>query len=104
MLKDIHCALKDMAHNVSEAHDKIHKAHQWKEKNKAIADWQRDMAKGHLDYNSKINESIAKMISDTSSQHASDHRALGMLDAYREQLADIAEDTLEVMAMMTAYK
>lgn len=103
-MQDIHCALKDMAHNVREAHDKIHKAHQWREKNKTLADWQRDMAKGHLDYNSKINDAAAKMIADVSSQHAADHRLQGKIDAYREWHAEVMEDAIEVMAMIAAYK
>lgn len=101
---DIRCALRDMAHNVREARDKIQKAHQWKDKNKALADWQRDMAKGHIDYNSKINDAAVKMISDAAAKHADDHHELGMLDAYREWHADIMDDVLEVMAMMAAYK
>lgn len=101
---DIRCALGDMAHNVREARDKIKKAHQWKDKNKTLADWQRDMAKGHLEYNSKINDAVVKMISDAAVKHADDRHELGMLDAYREWLADIMDGVLEVMAMMSVYK
>lgn len=104
MMQDIRCALADMAHNVREAREKIKKAHHWRERNRAIADWQRDMAKGHLDYNTKINDATAKMMSESAAKHAGDHHALGMLDAYKEWLADITDDTVEVMAMLSAYK
>ena len=100
----IKCVLKDMAHNVSEARDKIHKAHRMHDGNRTVADWQRDMAKTHLEFNTKINDAAAKMMADAATYHAGDHKALGMLEAYKEWHADIIEDAAEVMAMIAAYK
>ena len=94
--------LKDIDHNVHEAREKMIKAYRMRDTNKVIADWQRDMAKGHMDYNVRANELAGKMMNDVAISQ--DKLAPGLLEAYRDWHGDIMEETAKVNAMIAAYK
>lgn len=106
---EIRCILKTMMHNIGEAREKIHKANEWKEKNRGIADWFRQMAVGHLEYNAGAHQMVKNGLRDMSVEHAHNHdhdaheRMLGKCEAYEEWLEQIAPETAEVRAMIEAY-
>lgn len=107
--EEIRCIIKTMMHNIAEAREKIHKANEWKEKHRGIADWYKQMAAGHLDYNSGAMQMARSGLQEMRSEHSHGedqqtmHRMLGKCDAYEEWLEQIAPEIAEVRAMIEAY-
>lgn len=106
---EVRCILKVMMHNIAEARDKIHKANEWKERNRGIADWHRQMAAAHLDFNSGAAQMARDGLREMSAAHGHDHdeheyhHIRGKCEAYEEWLEHIAPETAEVRAMIDAY-
>ena len=107
--EEVRCLLKTMMHNVKEAQQKIHKAYEWKEKHKGIADWQRQMAVAHLEFNDKAEQMVRAGFQEIRNEHGHNHdhdaveRMMGRCEAYEEWLEQIGPETAEVRAMIDAY-
>jgi len=92
---------RDIEGNIREAREKIAKAYQMMESNRPYADWQRDMAMGHLAFNAKGHEIVKKMIADVA--NSTDPLAPGMRAMFEDIHADMMRDTAEVKGMIDAY-
>lgn len=100
-MREIKKVVKDIEGNVHEAREKIGKAYQLMEHDRAYADWQRDMALSHLAFNSRGHEIVKRMIAD----HENDTHPLapGMRAMYEDMHADIMREAAEVRSMIDNY-
>lgn len=99
--------MKIMDGNVGEAERYISKAYALREKNRAVADWYKEMASAHLGFNANGNALIKRCIdeyrmSDMYKEHP--QYADGMIDAWKDLEADLAAKSAEVKAMIDAFK
>lgn len=90
--------------NISEARDKIGMAYKLREKDKAAADWYKDMAAQHIAFNTAGHACVKRLIDDAKAKHADDKLLPGMVAVYEDMHADIMRDSAEVQAMIAAYK
>lgn len=94
----------DIRCNISEAREKICTAYKLRDKDKAAADWYRDMASQHLAFNTAGHANVKRLIDDAKSKRADDKLIPGMMAVYEDMHADIMRDSAEVHAMIAAYK
>ena len=94
----------DMRENICEAKDKIRMAYKLREVDKAAADWYKEMAAAHLNFNTRGHECVAKMISEAKTKMADNPMTPGMIAVYEEIHADIIAENAEVHGMINAYK
>lgn len=90
--------------NICEAREKICTAYKLKEKDKAVADWYKDMAAQHLAFNQVGHACVKKLIDEAKVKRADDKLMPGMVAVYEDMHADIMRDSAEVQAMIAAYK
>ena len=79
-------------------------AYKLREKDKATADWYKDMAAQHLAFNQTGHANVKRLIDDAKSKRADDKLMPGMVAVYEDLHADIMRDSAEVQAMIAAYK
>ena len=79
-------------------------AYKLREKDKAAADWYKDMAAQHIAFNTAGHANVKRLIDDAKSKHADDKLMPGMVAVYEDMHADIMRDSAEVQAMIAAYK
>lgn len=103
-LNAIRAAVMDVQGNVAEAREKMRKAWEYRECSKAYADWQKDMAIGHLAYNTSGAKLAGEIISQARTDQVGNERAQGTLDVYEEWLRRTTADAAEVKAMADSYK
>ena len=94
----------DIRCNISEAREKICTAYKLRDKDKAAADWYRDMAAQHLAFNTAGHANVKRLIDDAKSKRADDKLIPGMMAVYEDMHADIMRESAEVHAMIAAYK
>lgn len=99
-MREIKHITKDIAGNIREAREKIGRAYELVEENRAYADWQRDMALQHLSFNTKGHEIAKKMISEAEE---SNPLTPGMRMVYNALHADLMKETAEVKAMIDGF-
>ena len=90
--------------NICEAREKIRMAYKLREKDKAAADWYKDMAAQHMAFNQAGHANVKRLIDDAKAKHADDKLMPGMVAVYEDMHADIMRDSAEVQAMIAAYK
>lgn len=90
--------------NLSEAEKYIGKAYELREVNKDAADWCKEMAVKHLEFNSKGHELVKKLISDYVASGKHSDLAPGMQMVYNEMHADMIRKHAEIAAMIANYK
>ena len=101
MIKQISCDIKG---NICEAREKIGMAYKLREKDKAAADWYKDMAAQHIAFNTAGHANVKRPIDDAKAKHADDKLMPGMVAVYEDMHADIMRESAEVQAMIAAYK
>ena len=101
MIKQVCCEIKG---NICEARDKIGMAYKLRDKDKAAADWYKDMAAQHLAFNTVGHANVKRLIDDAKAKRADDKLMPGMVAVYDDMHADIMRDSAEVQAMISAYK
>ena len=94
----------DIRCNISEAREKIGTAYKLHDKDKAAADWYKDMAAQHLAFNQVGHACVKRLIDETRAKRADDPLMPGMLAVYDDMHADIMRESAEVQAMISAYK
>ena len=94
----------DIRCNISEAREKIGMAYKLREKDKASADWYRDMAAQHLAFNQTGHACVKRLIDEAKAKRADDKLMPGMMAVYEDLHADIVRESAEVQAMIAAYK
>ena len=90
--------------NICEAREKICTAYKLKEKDKAVADWYKDMAAQHLAFNQVGHANVKRLIDEAKTKRADDPLMPGMLAVYEDMHAEIVRENAEVQAMIAAYK
>ena len=101
MIKQLCCEIKG---NICEAREKIGMAYKLRDKDKAAADWYKDMAAQHIAFNTAGHANVKRLIDEAKSKHADDKLLPGMVAVYEDMHADIMRDSAEVQAMIAAYK
>lgn len=94
----------DIRCNISEAREKIGMAYKLHDKDKAAADWYKDMAAAHLAFNQVGHSCVKRLIDEAKVKRADDPLMPGMLAVYDDMHADIMRESAEVQAMISAYK
>ena len=90
--------------NIHEAREKIKKAYEYREKDKATADWYKEMAAAHMRFNDAGHNVVVSLIKEAREKMSGNPMMPGMLAVYEEIHADIAKEAAEVQAMIAAYK
>lgn len=103
-MEHVKWAIKAVHENVREAHEKILKAYRLREECKPLADWERDMAMAHIDFNNGGTRLAMDHIQRAREEHAHNERALGKIDAWEHWLHDIVGQMAEVRAIIDSYK
>lgn len=103
-MKMIKMISEEIKGNICEARDKIGMAYKLREKDKAAADWYKDMAAQHIAFNTAGHANVKRLIDDAKAKHADDKLMPGMMAVYEDMHADITRDSAEVQAMIAAYK
>ena len=103
-MKMIKMISEEIKGNICEAREKIGMAYNQREKDKATADWYKDMAAQHLAFNQTGHANVKRLIDDAKSKRADDKLMPGMVAVYEDLHADIMRDSAEVQAMIAAYK
>lgn len=101
MIKQLSGAMRE---NIHEAKVKIKMAYSLKDKDKAAADWYRDMAVAHLAFNGKGHEVVTKTIGEAKAKMSDNALMPGMLAVYEEMHSEIIAESAEVQGMISAYK
>lgn len=103
-MKLIKWATDVIAGNLREARKYIGKAYELRDECRDAADWCRDMAVKHLEFNVKGHDLCKKLIADytANAQHAI--LAPGVKSVYDSIHADFARENAEIQAMVQAYK
>ena len=103
-MKMIKMISEEIKGNICEAREKIGMAYKLREKDKAAADWYKDMAAQHIAFNTAGHACVKRLIDDAKAKHADDKLLPGMVAVYEDMHADIMRDSAEVQAMIAAYK
>lgn len=90
--------------NIHEAREKIKKAYEYRDKDKSVADWYKEMAAAHMRFNDTGHNAAVSLIKEAREKMSGNPMMPGMLAVYEEIHADIAAEAAEVQAMITAYK
>lgn len=90
--------------NIEEAHRLISKAYELRETDKATADWFKDMAAKHLEFNTAGHTIVTKKIADYDASGKNSPLAPGMKAMYRDKHAKITRKAAEVQSMVSTYK
>lgn len=90
--------------NLREAEKYIGKAYELRDVNKDAADWCKEMAAKHLDFNTKGHDLVKKLIADYAASGKHSELAPGMQAVYNEIHADMIKRNAEIMAMISGYK
>ena len=103
-MKMIKMLSEDIRENIHEAEEKIQTAYKLREKDRAVADWYRDMAVAHLNFNNTGHTIVARMIHEADAAMKDNPMLPGMKAVYAEMHADIVAEAAEVQGMISAYK
>lgn len=95
---------KAIDRNVHEAENHIRKAHELRDTCRMTADWYKEMAQRHLEFNNQGRALYDKQMRDLHDMPDAAEYMPGIKAAYGDWLSDISEKTAEVMAMIQMYK
>ena len=100
--------IKKLSHeikgNIHEAREKIEIAYKLRETDRSAADWYKDMALAHMQFNNTGHTLVTRLIAE-SREHMKDNPLLpGMIAVYDDMHADIMAEAAEVHGMISAYK
>jgi len=95
---------KNLEGNICEAHKYARMAHEWKDKCKMQADWYRDMAQSHLNFNAAGKTLYEKRMADLAGMEEAEMHIHGIKMAYDAWMRDVTEETAEVQALLSMYK
>ena len=94
----------EIKHNIHEAREKIEMAYKLRDADKAAADWYRQMAAAHIEFNSTGHSAVAKLITEARAKMEHNPMLPGMLAVYDDMHAEVMKDSAEVSAMIQNYK
>ena len=94
----------EIRQNIHEAREKIRTAYDLREKDRSSADWYKEMAMAHLNFNTNGHTNVVRLINEAKTKKADDAMIPGMMAVYEEVHADLIREAAEVQAMIAAYK
>lgn len=101
-MKMIKWASDIISGNLREARKYINKAYELRDTHQQAAEWCKDMAAKHIDFNSKGHELVKKLI--TEAENKQSPLAPGMMAVYNDMHADMIREQAEILAMISGYK
>ena len=101
-MKMIKWATDIISGNLREARKYINQAYELRDTHQQAAEWCKDMAQKHLDFNAKGHELVKKLISEAESKQSA--LTPGMMAVYNDLHADMIRETAEITAMISAFK
>lgn len=93
-----------IAGNLREARKYIGKAYELRETCRPAADWCRDMALRHLEFNTQGHAIVKKLIDDYGNSGKQSDLMPGMRAVYSDIHADMMREAAEIQAMIQGYK
>lgn len=93
-----------IAGNIREARKYIDKAYELKEVSPMAAEWCKDMAVSHLQFNARGHDYVKKLIAQRMASGESSELMPGMKAVYEELHADMIRDAAEVHAMIDRFE
>lgn len=90
--------------NLREARKYICKAYELKEECKPAADWCKEMAAKHLEFNGMGHALVKKMIEEYAASGKNSELVPGMRAVYNDLHNDLMREHAEIQAMITGYK
>lgn len=93
-----------MDKNLQEAEKHIKKAHEMRDSCRMTADWYKEMAHRHLEFNVQGRALYDRKMRDLADAEGAAEFLPGIKAAYGDWISDINEKTAEVMAMIQMYK
>ena len=103
-LEYIKKAAKAMDHNLHEAETHIRKAYDMRDKCQMTADWYKDMAHRHLEFNTIGRAIYDRKMRELAEMPEAAEYLVGIKTAYNDWIGEINEKTAEVMTMIQMYK
>lgn len=103
-MKMVKWASDIIAGNIREARKYIDKAYELKEKSPMAAEWCKDMAAAHLQFNVRGHDYVKKLIAQRMASGESNELMPGMKAVYEELHADMIRDAAEVHAMIDRFE
>ena len=103
-MKAIKSAADIIKNNLSEARKYIYKAIEDKEETPLLAEWEKKMAKAHIDFNAEGHAVAKHLIENFKNSGKSSDLAPGMLAAFNLIHADLVKEEAELRAMLEAIK
>ena len=94
----------EIRHNIHEAREKINEAYKLKDKDRGVADWYKQMASAHLEFNTVGHGNVVRLINEAKANESANPMMPGMIAVYEEIHADIMKESAEVSAMIAAFK
>lgn len=95
--------LEIMWGNVMEASKYAREAHEMKDECRAFADWSRDMAAKHLEFNT-AGKAVYDRLKDRLHEGTEPEHAKGLLMIFERQIHKLNRQHAEIKAMLDAYK
>lgn len=102
-MKMIKWATDIMRGNLAEARKYIGKAYELRDSNKQAADWCKDMAAMHLQFNVAGHNVSEKLISEYAASGKDSELMPGMKAVYADVHADLMRESAEIKAMIDTY-
>lgn len=94
---------RDIRENITEARHHIDKAYELKASCRHAADWYKQMASAHLEFNTAGHASIRKLIDDYNAKGEHSPLEAGMMAVYEEIHADLIKEAEEVRYLIEQY-
>lgn len=104
MIHYIKKTAKAIDHNVHEAEAHIRKAHEMRETCRMTADWYKEMANRHLEFNTQGRAIYDRKMRELVDTEEAAEYIPGIRAAYNDWISDINEKTAEVLVMIQMYK
>ena len=76
----------------------------YKEKQKTIADWCKEMASAHIAFNSSGMSVAKKLIEEIRSSTDKPEYTEGALSVWMERMAELSSENITIKAMIDSYK
>lgn len=98
--------ITDMSGNIDEARDKIRTAYELKAEAPEAAEWYREMACAHINFNSEGHAAVRKLIEKykaSEEYRRNQSFADGMISAWEAVHKDLITRTAEVKALCDGY-
>ena len=88
--------------NLHEARKYIDKAYELRDTHQQAAEWCKEMAMKHIEFNAKGHDLVKKLIAEAETKQSP--LGPGMMVVFNDIHADLIREQAEIAAMISAYK